>query len=148
MSAGITVLSTVYFERQSLFVSYWLSSSKRRLDNNIRFVRTTPTRYQTESAFIINGIALFISMAVRQKQLIQRLIDDRLAAAEAQLADLDEQVKAKKTEIRKLQKEKEAELRAAAEQKAAEERAALMKAFIDSGKSFGEVMSFLKTRSE
>ena len=87
-------------------------------------------------------------MAVRQKQLIQRLIDDRLAAAEAQLADLDEQVKAKKTEIRKLQKEKEAELRAAAEQKAAEERAALMKAFSDSGKSFGEVMSFLKTRSE
>lgn len=84
----------------------------------------------------------------KKKVSILQSIDDRLAAAEAQLADLDEQVKAKKTEIRKLQKEKEAELRAAAEQKAAEERAALMKAFIDSGKSFGEVMSFLKTRSE
>ncbi len=84
----------------------------------------------------------------KKKGSILQSIDDRLAVAEAQLADLDEQVKAKKTEIRKLQKEKEAELRAAAEQKAAEERAALMKAFIDSGKSFGEVMSFLKTRSE
>lgn len=84
----------------------------------------------------------------KKKGSILQSIDDRLAVAEAQLADLDEQVKAKKTEIRKLQKEKEAELRVAAEQKAAEERAALMKAFIDSGKSFGEVMSFLKTRSE
>ena len=84
----------------------------------------------------------------KKKGSILQSIDDRLAVAEAQLADLDEQVKAKKTEIRKLQKEQEAELRAAAEQKAAEERAALMKAFIDSGKSFGEVMSFLKTRSE
>ena len=46
----------------------------------------------------------------KKKGSILQSIDDRLAAAEAQLADLDEQVKAKKTEIRKLQKEKEAEL--------------------------------------
>lgn len=50
----------------------------------------------------------------KKKVSILQSIDDRLAAAEAQLAELDEQVRAKKAEIKKLQKEKDAELRAAA----------------------------------
>lgn len=38
--------------------SFWLSSSRRGSDNDIRFVKATPTRYQTEPAFFIHRIAL------------------------------------------------------------------------------------------
>jgi len=80
----------------------------------------------------------------KRKIAIPESIDEKIATAEAELANLLAQVKAKKAEIKKLAKAKEAELKAAAEKKAAEEKENLMQAVADSGKTVEEIMEFLK----
>jgi len=80
----------------------------------------------------------------RKKTILPENIDEKLAAAEAELAELTTKVKAKKIEIKKLTKAKDAELKAAAEKKAAEEKEKLLQAVADSGKTVEEIMKFLK----
>ena len=70
-------------------------------------------------------------------------IDQKIAAAEAEIEELGAQLKAKKAELKALVKEKEAALAAAAEKKAEEEKAKLLDALAKSGKSIDEIIEFL-----
>ena len=58
----------------------------------------------------------------RKRIEIPENIEEKVAAVEAEIADLTAKVKAKKAELKKLVKAKEAALKAEAEKKAAEER--------------------------
>jgi putative sterol carrier protein len=70
-------------------------------------------------------------------------IDQKIAAAEAEIEELGAQLKAKKAELKALIKEKEDALAAAAEKKAEEEKAKLLDALAKSGKSIDEIIEFL-----
>ena len=82
----------------------------------------------------------------RKKIVIPENLDEKITAAEAELADLAAKVKAKKAELKKLAKAKEAELKIAAEKKAAEDKEKIMKAVVDSGKTVDEIIDFLKKK--
>ena len=71
-------------------------------------------------------------------------IDERIAAAEAAIASLTEELKAKKAELKRYQKMKEEAERIAAEKKAEEDRAAILAAVEASGKSVEEILELLK----
>lgn len=82
----------------------------------------------------------------RKKIAIPDNLDEKITAAEAELADLVAKVKAKKAELKKLAKAKEAELKIAAEKKATEDKEKLVKAFANSEKSIEEVIDFLNPK--
>ena len=71
-------------------------------------------------------------------------IDERIAAAEAAIASLTEELKAKKAELKRYQKMKEDAERIAAEKKVEEDRAAILAAVEASGKSVEEILELLK----
>ena len=71
-------------------------------------------------------------------------IDERIAATEAAIASLSEELKAKKAELKRYQKMKEDAERIAAEKKAEEDRAAILAAVEASGKSVEEILELLK----
>jgi len=70
-------------------------------------------------------------------------VDERIAAAEAEIASLIEQLKAKKAELKDLNKAKAEADRLAAQQKAEAEQAKLLEAVAASGKSIDEIISLL-----
>lgn len=70
-------------------------------------------------------------------------VDERIAAAEAEIASLTEQLKAKKAELKDLNKAKAEADRLAAQQKAEAEQAKLLEAVAASGKSIDEIISLL-----
>ncbi len=72
-------------------------------------------------------------------------VDERIAAAEAEIASLTEQLKAKKAELKDLNKAKAEADRLAAQQKAEAEQAKLLEAVAASGKSIDEIISLLNT---
>ena len=71
-------------------------------------------------------------------------VDEKIAAVEAEISDLQASLKAKKAELRKLAVLKAKADKVAAAKKAEEERKKLLEAFDQSGKSIDEVMEFLK----
>ena len=71
--------------------------------------------------------------------------DESIAAAEAAIAALTEELKARKAELKKLTKAKEKADRVAAEKKAEEDRTKLIEAIAASGKSIDEVLGFLNS---
>ena len=71
-------------------------------------------------------------------------VDEKIAAMEAEIADLQASLKAKKAELRKLNKVKEKADKIAAAKQAEEDRKKLLEAIEKSGKSIDEVMEFLK----
>ena len=68
-------------------------------------------------------------------------VDERIAAAEAEIASLTEQLKAKKAELKDLNKAKAEADRLAALQKAEAEQAKLLEAVAASGKSIEEIIN-------
>ena len=81
--------------------------------------------------------------AFEQMESIEN-IDERIAATEAAIASLAEELKAKKAELKRYQKMKEDAERIAAEKKAEEDRAAILAAVEASGKSVEEILELLK----
>ena len=81
--------------------------------------------------------------AFEQMESIEN-IDERIAATEAAIASLSEELKAKKAELKRYQKMKEEAERIAAEKKAEEDRAAILAAVEASGKSVEEILELLK----
>ena len=71
-------------------------------------------------------------------------VDEKIAAAEAAIAALTEELKAKKAELKKLNKAKEKAEKVAAEKQAEEDKAKLLEAITASGKSVDEVLELLK----
>ena len=67
-------------------------------------------------------------------------IDEKIAAAEAAIAELMDSLKAKKAELKELTKAKVEAEKLAAEKKAEEEKAKLMDAITASGKSVDEII--------
>ena len=81
--------------------------------------------------------------AFEQMESIEN-IDERIAATEAAIASLSEELKAKKAELKRYQKMREEAERIAAEKKAEEDRAAILAAVEASGKSVEEILELLK----
>ena len=81
--------------------------------------------------------------AFEQMESIEN-IDERIAATEAAIASLTEELKAKKAELKRYQKMKEEAERIAAEKKAEEDRATILAAVEASGKSVEEILELLK----
>ena len=81
--------------------------------------------------------------AFEQMESIEN-IDERIAATEAAIASLTEELKAKKAELKQYQKMKEDAERIAAEKKAEEDKAAILAAVEASGKSVEEILELLK----
>ena len=71
-------------------------------------------------------------------------IENKMAAVEAEIEDLSEKLKEKKTELKQLAKDKEAAIAAAAEKKAEEDKKAILDAVEKSGKSIEEILELLK----
>ena len=71
-------------------------------------------------------------------------LDERIAAAEAEISRLGGELKRRKTELRTLTKAKLSADRAAAARKAEEDRQAILAAAEASGKSVEELVAFLK----
>lgn len=70
-------------------------------------------------------------------------IDDRITAVESAIAELTEELKAKKAELKELAKAKAEAERLAAAKKAEEDKARLMEAIAASGKSVEEIITLL-----
>ena len=74
-------------------------------------------------------------------------IDEKIAAAESEIASLTEALKAKKAELKKLTKAKDKakaeEEKVEAEKKAEADKAKLLDAFTASGKSVDEIIGFM-----
>ena len=70
-------------------------------------------------------------------------IDGRITTVESAIAELTEELKAKKAELKELTKAKAEAERLAAEKKAEEDKDRLMEAFAASGKSVDEIISLL-----
>jgi len=70
-------------------------------------------------------------------------IDEKIAAAEAAIAELTESLKAKKAELKELTKAKAEAEKLAAEKKAEEEKAKLLEAVAASGKSIDEIIEMI-----
>ncbi len=79
-----------------------------------------------------------------KKQTIVDNIDEKIAAAEKEIAELTEKLKAKKAELKKLTKVKVENARIAAEKKAEEDKATILSAVEKSGKSVEEILELLK----
>ncbi len=79
-----------------------------------------------------------------KKNLILEDIDEKIAAVEKEIADLNGALKAKKTELKKLAKLKAQNAKIAAAKKAEEDKAAILDAVEKSGKSVEEILAMLK----
>ncbi len=84
-----------------------------------------------------NTSAIDLSAAVEQ-------YDEKIAAAEAAIAELTADLKARKAELKKLTKEKAAAEAAAAARRVEEEKAAILEAIASSGKTAEEIIRLLK----
>ena len=71
-------------------------------------------------------------------------VDEKIAAVEAEINKLIEDLKAKRFELKVLKKAKIAADKAAEEKKAEEEKAKLLEAIKQSEKSYEEIMELLK----
>ena len=71
-------------------------------------------------------------------------LDEKIAAAEAEIEKLTADLKTKKSELKDLLKAKEIAAKAAAEKKAEEDKAAILAAVESSGKTIEEILEFLK----
>ena len=71
-------------------------------------------------------------------------IEQKMAAVEAEITSLSEQLKNRKDELKALAKEKEAAIAAAAAKKAEEDKQAILDAVEKSGKSIEEILELLK----
>ena len=71
-------------------------------------------------------------------------LDEKISAAEAEVAKLTADLKDKKVELKKYLKIKEAQLKEAAAKKAEEEKATILAAVEASSKSVEEILDFLK----
>lgn len=71
-------------------------------------------------------------------------IENKMAAVEAEIEDLSEKLKEKKTELKQLAKDKLAAEEAAIARKAEEDKAKLLDAVEKSGKSIEEILELLK----
>ena len=71
-------------------------------------------------------------------------IEEKMAAVEAEITSLSEQLKNRKDELKALAKEKEAAIAAAAAKKAEEDKQAILDAVAKSGKSIEEILELLK----
>lgn len=71
-------------------------------------------------------------------------LDEKISAAEAEVAKLTADLKDKKAELKKYLKIKEAQLKEAAAKKAEEEKATILAAVEASSKSVEEILDFLK----
>ena len=76
--------------------------------------------------------------------LVNEEVAGKIAAVEAEIAELGNQLKAKKNELKALMKEKAKADKAAAAKKAEEDKARLLDAVAASGKSIEEVLELLK----
>ena len=76
--------------------------------------------------------------------VVNEEVAGKIAAVEAEIADLGNQLKAKKNELKALLKEKAKADKAAAARKAEEDKARLLDAVAASGKSIEEVLELLK----
>jgi len=79
-----------------------------------------------------------------KKTLLTENLQERIAAAEQEIAALTEQLKAKKAELKKMLKEKARADKLAAAKKAEEDKAKLLEAISASGKSVEEILEMLK----
>lgn len=79
-----------------------------------------------------------------KKTVVIENVDERIAAAEAEITRLNAQLKARKAELRALAKAQLAAARAAAAQKAEEDKKAILAAAEASGKSLDEILALLK----
>ena len=79
----------------------------------------------------------------KNKPKIQN-VDEKITAAEAEVAALTEQLKAKKAELKKLMREKAKEEKRKAAMALEEEKAVIMDAVKKSGKSLDEILDMLK----
>ena len=76
--------------------------------------------------------------------VVNEEVAGKIAAVETEIADLGNQLKAKKNELKALMKEKAKADKAAAARKAEEDKARLLDAVAASGKSIEEVLELLK----
>lgn len=74
---------------------------------------------------------------------IQENVEDKIAAVEAEIAELGTQLKAKKADLKQLVKAKAESDRIAAERKAEEDKKAILDAVAKSGKSLEEILEML-----
>ena len=79
-----------------------------------------------------------------RKTVVIENIDEQIAAAQAEIARLNIQLKARKTELRALARAQVSAAKAAAAQKAEEDRKAILAAAEASGKSVEEILAFLQ----
>ena len=78
------------------------------------------------------------------KTVVMENVDEKIAAVEAEIAELTDALKAKKAELKALVKAKEESNRIAAAKKAEADKAAILAAFEKSGKSVEEILDMLK----
>ena len=76
--------------------------------------------------------------------IVNEEVAGKIAAVEAEIADLGNQLKAKKNELKALRKEKAKADKAAAAKKAEEDKVRLLDAVAASGKTIEEVLELLK----
>lgn len=86
-----------------------------------------------------NAVTAVAAVAVTPEEISQKI-----DAAEADIARLGDELKAKKAELKELIKSKAEAEKIAAEKKAEEEKATIMAAFEKSAKSLDEILEFLK----
>ena len=79
-----------------------------------------------------------------KKPIIIENVDEKIAAAEKEIAEMTAALKAKKEEMRMLLKAKSDAARKAAAEKAEEDKAVIMSAVEKSGKSVEEVLNLQK----
>ena len=79
-----------------------------------------------------------------KKPVIVENIDEKIAAAEKEIAELTESLKAKKSALKELVKAKAESAKIAAEKKAEEDKTAILNAVKKSGKSVEEILEMLK----
>ena len=73
-------------------------------------------------------------------------LNEQIAATEAEIAALTDQLKNKKAELKALTTDREAAEKAAVEAKEAEQKAKLLEAVASSGKSIDEVIALLSEK--
>ncbi len=79
-----------------------------------------------------------------RKTLLVENVDEKIAEVESEIARLNAELKAKKTELKTLARAKLNAEKAAAEKKAEEEKKTILAAAEASGKTLEEILDFLK----
>ena len=79
-----------------------------------------------------------------KRPIIVENIDEKIAAAEKEIAELTDTLKAKKAELKELVKAKAESAKIAAAKKAEEDKATILAAVEKSGKTVEEILEMLK----